>query len=273
MTKESTNTRIDGGANGSKRIPTPWRAKSLENRGSVYNAMTPSYRGKYVARTAQQQRRLCPRHRARSAQLGVSGKGIVAHHRIAQISQLFVFRVVFGLAGFRHGPTLGPGRCGRGEFDLQPNPRAVTYRIDLLSQIRVKFVPDDQSLAPGGVVGKPAAGRCATVSVSVVLEAALGRTRRGHQNQRPSTVAAAGIMNERTIRVSNNNPIMIVVPIWPTTRGSLVTMVPIVNANTSPAVVTTRPVLPMDRIARATTHAAWVQPGAVIPDRYPASCC
>lgn len=40
--------------------------------------------------------------------------------------------------------------------------------------------------------------------------------------------------------MSNSNPIMIVVPIWPTTRRSLATIEPMVKANTSPAMVTTR---------------------------------
>ncbi|CKT01891.1 Uncharacterised protein [Mycobacterium tuberculosis] len=48
--------------------------------------------------------------------------------------------------------------------------------------------------------------------------------------------------------MSNSNPIMIVVPIWPTTRRSLATIEPMVKANTSPAMVTTRPVPAMARI-------------------------
>jgi hypothetical protein len=49
-----------------------------------------------------------------------------------------------------------------------------------------------------------------------------------------------GVMNKRTTSVSNSRPIMIVVPNWPTMRRSLVTIEPMVNANTRPAVVTTR---------------------------------
>ena len=40
-----------------------------------------------------------------------------------------------------------------------------------------------------------------------------GRTRSGHQNHRPSKVAIDGVMNERTISVSNSRPSAIVVPI------------------------------------------------------------
>ena len=39
-----------------------------------------------------------------------------------------------------------------------------------------------------------------------------GRTRCGHQNQRPSSAAIDGVMNDRTISVSNSRPIAIVVP-------------------------------------------------------------
>lgn len=40
----------------------------------------------------------------------------------------------------------------------------------------------------------------------------------GHQNQRPSSAAIAGVMNERTIRVSNSRPNAMVVPTCPTVR-------------------------------------------------------
>jgi NADP-dependent 3-hydroxy acid dehydrogenase YdfG len=40
-----------------------------------------------------------------------------------------------------------------------------------------------------------------------------GRTLSGHQNQRPSSAAIDGVMNERTISVSNSRPRAIVVPI------------------------------------------------------------
>ena len=39
-----------------------------------------------------------------------------------------------------------------------------------------------------------------------------GRTRSGHQNQRPSSAAIEGVMNARTINVSNNRPMPMVVP-------------------------------------------------------------
>ena len=40
----------------------------------------------------------------------------------------------------------------------------------------------------------------------------------GHQNQRPSSAAIDGVMNDRTTRVSNSRPRPMVVPIWPMTR-------------------------------------------------------
>jgi hypothetical protein len=40
-----------------------------------------------------------------------------------------------------------------------------------------------------------------------------GRTRCGHQNQRPRSAATDGVMKERTISVSNNSPRPMVVPI------------------------------------------------------------
>ena len=49
------------------------------------------------------------------------------------------------------------------------------------------------------------------------LAGGAGRTRCGHQNQRPSRVAMDGVMNERTISVSNSRPRPMVVPIWPST--------------------------------------------------------
>ncbi len=64
----------------------------------------------------------------------------------------------------------------------------------------------------------------------------------GHQNQRPSSAAIAGVMNERTIRVSNSRPNAMVVPTCPTVRSSLIAMELRVNAKTSPADVTTAPV-------------------------------
>src|SRR5947209_4807167 len=39
-----------------------------------------------------------------------------------------------------------------------------------------------------------------------------GRTLIGHQNQRPSSAAMEGVMNERTTNVSNSRPKPIVVP-------------------------------------------------------------
>src|SRR6185312_11077748 len=42
-----------------------------------------------------------------------------------------------------------------------------------------------------------------------------GRTTSGHQNQRPSSAAMVGVMNERTIKVSNISPRPMVVPTWP----------------------------------------------------------
>ncbi len=55
-------------------------------------------------------------------------------------------------------------------------------------------------------------------------------------------------MNARTTSVSNSKPRPIVVPTWPMTRRSLTSMDPMVNANTSPAFVTTLPVPPMARM-------------------------
>jgi hypothetical protein len=75
-----------------------------------------------------------------------------------------------------------------------------------------------------------------------------GRTLIGHQNQRPSSAAMDGVMNERTTNVSNNRPRPIVVPTWPMMRRSLTTIEAMVNANTRPADVTTLPVLPIARM-------------------------
>ena len=50
-----------------------------------------------------------------------------------------------------------------------------------------------------------------------------------------------GVINDRTISVSNSRPSAIVVPIWPSTRRSLKMNDAIVNANTRPAAVTTEP--------------------------------
>ncbi|SIK46170.1 Uncharacterised protein [Mycobacteroides abscessus subsp. abscessus] len=52
------------------------------------------------------------------------------------------------------------------------------------------------------------------VSGCGVLGGGSGRVRTfsGHQNQRPRMVAMAGVMNDRTTRVSNSRPRPIVVP-------------------------------------------------------------
>jgi hypothetical protein len=57
-----------------------------------------------------------------------------------------------------------------------------------------------------------------------------------------------GVMNERTISVSNSRPSPMVVPIWPRTRKSLNTNEDMVKANTRPAAVTTPPVPAMARM-------------------------
>lgn len=58
-----------------------------------------------------------------------------------------------------------------------------------------------------------------------------------------------GVMSDRTTKVSNNRPMPIVVPNWPIARRSLVIIVPMVTANTTPAAVTTGPVTPMPRMS------------------------
>ncbi|CFE45664.1 Uncharacterised protein [Mycobacterium tuberculosis] len=55
-------------------------------------------------------------------------------------------------------------------------------------------------------------------------------------------------MNDRTINVSNSKPRPMVVPTCPITRRSLTAMDAMVTANTSPALVTTLPVPPIDRM-------------------------
>ena len=75
-----------------------------------------------------------------------------------------------------------------------------------------------------------------------------GRTICGHQNQRPSSAAIDGVMNERTTSVSNSRPKAIVVPTWPMISKSLAAIAAMVNANTRPALVTTLPVPPMARM-------------------------
>ena len=57
-----------------------------------------------------------------------------------------------------------------------------------------------------------------------------------------------GVMNDRTISVSNSRPSAIVVPIWPSTSRSLKMNDAMVNANTSPAAVTTEPLPAIDRM-------------------------
>lgn len=66
----------------------------------------------------------------------------------------------------------------------------------------------------------------------------------GHQNHRPSSPARDGVINERTMSVSNNRPRPMVLPACPIELKSLATMDIMVNAKTSPAEVTTPPVPP-----------------------------
>ena len=91
---------------------------------------------------------------------------------------------------------------------------------------------------------------------SIVL-AGRGRTRCGHQNQRPSSAAIDGVMNERTIRVSNSRPSAIVVPTWAMARRSLNAKAAMVAANTRPAEVTTEPEPTMARMM-PVFRPAWI---------------
>jgi antitoxin VapB len=68
------------------------------------------------------------------------------------------------------------------------------------------------------------------------------------QNHRPSSAAMDGVMNDRTISVSNSRPSAIVVPIWPSTRRSLKMNDAMVKANSRPAAVTTDPLPAIDRM-------------------------
>ena len=74
------------------------------------------------------------------------------------------------------------------------------------------------------------------------------RTFWGHQNHRPSSAAIDGVMNDRTIRVSNNRPMPIVEPICGHHVRSLNIIAAMVNANTRPADVTTAPVPAIERM-------------------------
>jgi hypothetical protein len=66
----------------------------------------------------------------------------------------------------------------------------------------------------------------------------------------------AGVMNERTIKVSKSRPSPMVVPTWAMTRRSLIANDIIVKANTRPAEVTTLPVPPIDRMMPVFNPAA-----------------
>ena len=63
----------------------------------------------------------------------------------------------------------------------------------------------------------------------------------GHQNQRPSAAAIAGVMKARTINVSTSRPNPIAMPNCPITRRSLTIIDAMVAANTMPAAVTAPP--------------------------------
>ncbi len=54
--------------------------------------------------------------------------------------------------------------------------------------------------------------------------------------------------SDRTIKVSSSRPIQTVEPNWPSTSRSLPSIAAIVNANTSPAAVTTPPEPPIARM-------------------------
>ena len=64
-------------------------------------------------------------------------------------------------------------------------------------------------------------------------------------------------MNDRTTSVSKSSPSMMVEPIWPAMRRSLLIIDPMVKANTSPAAVTTPPVPPMERMMPVFSP-AWI---------------
>src|ERR1700730_12606634 len=113
-----------------------------------------------------------------------------------------------------------PGRLEHHAYIRQPK------RLD---QAGVK---DSAFLA--GVGHGEGTGRCRTIC--------------GHQNHLPSSVAMDGVMSDRTTSVSKSRPSPIVVPTWPMTVSWLTDIVIIVNANSSPAEVTTDPVPPIDRM-------------------------
>ena len=101
--------------------------------------------------------------------------------------------------------------------------------------------------SPGAAVARepPGAVRTAAVARSPAAPHLVG-----HQNQRPIIAATDGIMNERTINVSNNRPSAMVVHL-PITLSGLIANVAIVAANTRPADVTTAPVPAIDRMIRS----------------------
>jgi hypothetical protein len=77
----------------------------------------------------------------------------------------------------------------------------------------------------------------ASVDFNAVKRGTLTAYRWGGETE----AAMDGVMNDRTIRVSNSKPSAIVVPIWPSTIRSLNMNDAMVKANTSPAAVTTEP--------------------------------
>ncbi len=64
--------------------------------------------------------------------------------------------------------------------------------------------------------------------------------------------AMDGVANDRTISMSNSKPRPDLVPTFNLPAGSLTAMDAMVTANTSPALVTTLPVPPIDRICRSS---------------------
>jgi len=82
-------------------------------------------------------------------------------------------------------------------------------------------------------------------------------------DQRPSSAAMAGVMKDRTTRVSKSSPSHDGGADLPAMRRSLTSMEPMVKANTRPAVVTTAGAPPMERMMPVFSPAwiSFLEPG------------
>ena len=119
---------------------------------------------------------------------------------------------------------------------------------------------ENRNLEPGTVLSARYKKQDRTCEVVETPDGVRFRLDDGTEHKSPSSAGKAamdGVMNERTINVSNSRPNPMVVPTCPITIKGLNTKDAMVAANTRPADVTTAPVPAIERMI-PVRNPAWI---------------